>query len=296
MKDYDAGIARLIALIPQFEQPSDRLYSWKPSFERPDSAIQMGYHDYGKAVDQWWSTLYDMPGIGNCHETLEAAHVDPRLAIKSKDFDGYGIDITLALMLWLTRAERFCDGIIAEAIDGGILLELLRHLKVLTDAEASDRQRRVRIMHCDITRLGTDAIMNAANTALAMGGGVCGAIFQSAGPAEMQRACEKLAPIATGEAVITPSFRLPARFVIHTAGPVWHGGTSDEETLLRACYRNSLVLAAGHHCRSIAFPLISAGIYGYPRKQALCVARQEISSWTTDHPDCGIDVTLVLLP
>lgn len=139
------------------------------------------------------------------------------------------------------------------------------------------------IVRQDITRMHVDAIVNAANTSLLMGGGVCGAIFRAAGPVELQAACDKLAPIKTGEAVLTPGFRLPARFVIHTAGPVYRGGQQGEEAQLRACYRNSLHRAVEHHCKSIAFPLISSGIYGYPKDQALQIATEEIRAFLQTH-------------
>lgn len=136
-----------------------------------------------------------------------------------------------------------------------------------------------------------DAIVNAANRELQMGGGVCGAIFRAAGAQELQAACNPLAPIATGEAVITPGFRLPARFVIHTAGPVYHDSASGEEALLRDCYRNSLEVAQNHGCTSVAFPLISSGIYGYPYEAALDVASEEIRAFVGDNK---MDVFLVL--
>ncbi len=125
------------------------------------------------------------------------------------------------------------------------------------------------IIRQDITKLKVDAIVNAANTNLQMGGGVCGAIFQAAGADRLQSACNALAPIKTGEAVITQGFNLPAKYIIHTAGPVWRGGSKGEEAELRSCYINSLNLAAKHKCESIAFPLISSGIYGYPKQEAL---------------------------
>jgi len=147
------------------------------------------------------------------------------------------------------------------------------------------------IVHQDITTMETDAIVNAANTGLRMGGGVCGAIFRAAGAAELQAVCDKLAPIRTGEAVITPGFNLPARYIIHTAGPIYRGGSHGEERLLRACYLNSLRLAAEHQCGSIAFPLISAGIYGYPKEEAKAVAEQAIRDFLEEH---DMDVRLVL--
>ena len=132
------------------------------------------------------------------------------------------------------------------------------------------------VVRQDITTMNVDAVVNAANTALRMGGGVCGAIFRAAGAAELQAACDKLAPIRTGEAVITPGFNLPARYIIYTAGPVYRDGKQGEEALLRSCYLNSLKLAAEYQCKSIAFPLISAGIYGYPKQEAMAVAERAI--------------------
>jgi O-acetyl-ADP-ribose deacetylase (regulator of RNase III) len=123
----------------------------------------------------------------------------------------------------------------------------------------------------DITKLHVDAIVNAANPALSPGGGVCGAIHRAAGP-ELARACAEQGGCPTGDARITPGFALPARYVIHAVGPVWHGGTRGEPELLAGAYRASLELAREHGCRSIAFPAISTGIYGYPLEQATRIA------------------------
>lgn len=139
------------------------------------------------------------------------------------------------------------------------------------------------IVRQDITKMKVDAIVNAANTRLLMGGGVCGAIFKAAGADELQAACSGLAPIRTGDAVITPGFRLPAGFVVHTAGPVYRGGGGGEEEQLRACYLNSLKRAVENKCGSIAFPLISSGIYGYPKDEALHVATTAIRDFLREH-------------
>jgi len=135
----------------------------------------------------------------------------------------------------------------------------------------------------DITKMQSEAIVNAANTALLMGGGVCGAIFRAAGIQEMTKACAPLSPIKTGEAVITPGFSLPARYVIHTAGPVYHDGKSGERELLQQCYSNSLQLAVQHKISSLSFPLISSGIFGYPKQEALEVARTTIEQFLAKH-------------
>jgi O-acetyl-ADP-ribose deacetylase (regulator of RNase III) len=123
----------------------------------------------------------------------------------------------------------------------------------------------------DITTLDCDAIVNAANESLAPGGGVCGAIHRAAGP-ELAQACARIGRCPTGEARITPGFGLPARFVIHAVGPVWHGGGSREPELLASAYRSAMQLASDQGLRSIAFPAISTGIFGYPLEPATDVA------------------------
>lgn len=123
----------------------------------------------------------------------------------------------------------------------------------------------------DITTLDTDAIVNAANELLAPGGGVCGAIHRAAGP-ELARACARIGRCPTGEARLTPGFRLPARYVIHAVGPVWRGGGEGEAALLASAYRSAMRLARDHGLRSVAFPAISTGIYDYPLDQATGVA------------------------
>jgi O-acetyl-ADP-ribose deacetylase (regulator of RNase III) len=139
------------------------------------------------------------------------------------------------------------------------------------------------IVRNDITKMKVDAIVNAANTALQMGGGVCGAIFSAAGAEDLQRECDSIGSCKTGQAVITKGYRLPAKYVIHTPGPVWLDGKHGEAELLRSCYLNSLTLAKKHGCTSIAFPLISSGIFGYPKDEALSVASTAINDFLTEN-------------
>jgi O-acetyl-ADP-ribose deacetylase (regulator of RNase III) len=129
----------------------------------------------------------------------------------------------------------------------------------------------IKVVRSDITKLTVDAIVNAANRALVAGGGVDGAIHHAAGH-ELQEACDRLGGCPTGEARITPGFHLPAKYVIHTVGPVWQGGGHGEAALLESCYRQSFKLALDYDLRSIAFPSISTGMYGYPKDQAAHVA------------------------
>jgi len=141
----------------------------------------------------------------------------------------------------------------------------------------------LKIVRNDICEMKVDAIVNASNSALKMGGGVCGAIFSAAGAEKLQSECDRIGRCNVGEAVITRGYDLPAKYVIHTVGPVWQGGGRNEAELLYRCYINSLQLALEHKLKSIAFPLISSGIYGYPKDQALRIAISAIGEFLLNH-------------
>ncbi|MDM1348170.1 O-acetyl-ADP-ribose deacetylase [Myroides marinus] len=143
-------------------------------------------------------------------------------------------------------------------------------------------EERMKIIQGDITQIAVDVIVNAANSSLLGGGGVDGAIHRAGGEdilAECRMIRAKQGSCATGEAVITTAGRLPAKYVIHTVGPVWNGGSKNEEQLLESCYNNSLLLAVKHNCETIAFPNISTGIYGYPKELAAKVAIRTVESF-----------------
>ncbi len=151
------------------------------------------------------------------------------------------------------------------------------------------KTRNISIQQCDITTLRCDCIVNAANSTLLGGGGVDGAIHRAAGP-ELLEACRYLGGCQTGEAKITMGYDLPARYVIHTVGPIYSGSKQDP-ILLANCYRNSMDLARDHDVKAIAFPAISAGVYGYPMKDAARIALTTVIAWLDEHPDYPMAVT-----
>jgi O-acetyl-ADP-ribose deacetylase (regulator of RNase III) len=146
------------------------------------------------------------------------------------------------------------------------------------------RAIKIEVINADITTLNVDAIVNAANETLLGGGGVDGAIHRAAGPKLLEE-CRKIGGCPTGEARLTKGYNLPAKFVIHTVGPVWHGGSHGEDELLAACYRHSMSLALREKIRSIAFPAISTGIYGFPMDRAATIAATEVHRFLQTYPD-----------
>ena len=153
----------------------------------------------------------------------------------------------------------------------------------------------IAIRKISITALDTDAIVNAANDGLWAGGGVYGAIFKAAGYDQLQEACSKFGHCDTGSAVITPGFNLKAKYIIHAVGPEWNGGNNNEPQLLYSAYKNSLLIAKENGCHSIAFPLISAGIYLYPVDKAWRKALQASLDFLNDNKDYDIDITFAVL-
>lgn len=147
------------------------------------------------------------------------------------------------------------------------------------------------VVNGDVTKMEVDAVVNAANSQLMRGGGVCGAIFAAADDERLQEECSRLAPCETGNAVVTGAYNMEAKYIVHAVGPVWNGGTHGEEMLLHDAYINSLKAAKEKGCKSIAFPLISSGIYGYPKDDAMHIAMTAIEEYLRDYI---MDVYLVL--
>ncbi len=154
---------------------------------------------------------------------------------------------------------------------------------------------RIRIEIVNVTEAGTECVVNAANSGLREGDGVCHAIFEAAGAVQLQKACYAIGHCDTGSAVITPAFRLNARYIIHAVGPRWTDGKHNEPQLLYSCYRKALKLAMENQCHSIAFPLISSGIFGYPKEQAWQVALQACKDYINSNPEYEMDILFAVI-
>ena len=155
--------------------------------------------------------------------------------------------------------------------------------------------KQIEIKKISITKLETDAIVNAANEGLRAGGGVCGAIFREAGLEKLSVACSVIGGCKTGHAAITEGFDLPAKYIIHAVGPIWNGGRNGEPELLYSAYKSSLNVAMDNGLHSIAFPLISAGIYGYPLRGAWEQAISACRDFIMEHPDYDMSITFAVL-
>lgn len=158
-----------------------------------------------------------------------------------------------------------------------------------------DGDRLIEAVAGDIVAERVDAVVNAANSRLAQGAGVCGAIFRAAGPRDLQQACDALGGCDPGDAKATPGFALPARWIVHTVGPVWHGGDENEDGTLASCYRRSMAVAGELGAGSIAFPAISTGIYGFPPPRAAEIAVRTLRQVLAEPADAGATVSVVRL-
>lgn len=189
------------------------------------------------------------------------------------------------------RQERFCSGHLAGMIENGHFLAISHRLQaiyadLMLESANNNSEiymiKQTSVFQGDITQLPVDAIVNAAKNSLLGGGGVDGAIHRAAGP-ELLAECRQLHGCATGEAKITKGYKLPAKWVIHTVGPIWYGGNQGEGEMLARCYRNSLALAEQYQIKSIAFPAISTGVYGFPMEGASRIAIAEVNKFLHSH-------------
>jgi O-acetyl-ADP-ribose deacetylase (regulator of RNase III) len=202
-------------------------------------------------------------------------------------------DISTLQKLFTThlRKERFCSGHLAGMIENGHFLAIFHRLQaiyaelILDNADNNGEPKMIKqtsVFQGDITQLPVDAIVNAAKNSLLGGGGVDGAIHHAAGP-ELLAECRQLHGCATGEAKITKGYKLPAKWVIHTVGPIWYGGNQGEDEILARCYRNSLKLAEQYQIKSVAFPAISTGVYGFPMERGSRIAIAEVNKFLHSH-------------
>lgn len=271
-----AALDRVLSYLPVFERQPRELY------EVHLEPVTLDPYSYSAEVNQFILTLYQ--------EGFVVQFDWPSWQHKAKEFVNHpdriqtaGLETIQQLLTTHVRAERFCSGHLAHTIQTGHILAVLHRLveirsHMVTEILVTDWRQRVKVVQGDITRQEVDAIVNAANESLLGGGGVDGAIHRAAGP-QLLAECRKLGGCQTGQAKITKGFNLLATWVIHTVGPVWHGGQHHEDELLLKCYHSSLALAVQHHVRTIAFPAISTGIYGFPLERATRIAVIEVKEF-----------------
>ncbi len=227
-------------------------------------------HEYGKVLEEY--------GLKWDDRDLRTADVS--------EMDAQGV---VAILFGACRADHFCEGAFDDFAQDGYVSKWLKRLKELDEENGMG----IEIQKISITHLETDAIVNAANSGLREGGGVCGAIFKAAGSADLQAACDKIGHCPEGSAVITPAFRLKSKYVVHAVGPMWNGGKNGEPEKLRGAYSSALQVASDNGCKSIGFPLISAGIFGYPLDLAWKEAITACGEFLLGHP--GMKVVFAVL-
>jgi len=266
-----------------------------------EDPIPMPYMDYSDAVESLHRDIYDFceahPEYDhtNYQKTLEENGLNWDMdSMSNADVSTLDAKTVIGLLIGACRAERFCDGAIMEFLENGSIIRWLKRLVEL-DETTPDVGSTISIQKIGITKLAVDCIVNAANSGLMEGGGVCGAIFREAGSYELQKACDRYGGCKTGSAVITPGFKLKAKYIIHAVGPRWNGGTHGEREQLYSCYQASMKLAEENDCHTIAFPVISSGIFGYPKKEAWLVAVQSVRDYQGTHKDYKLDVVFAVL-
>lgn len=270
------NIAVILAFLPSFKNLNSALYQ-----TTTDDNFRFELIQYSDEFSNFIKTLY--------HENFiiafdwvtwqnEATFVNDPQLLNLAD-----IDTLQKLLTTHVRKERFCNGHLAAVSKNGQLLAILKRLKCIQrEYEELLKMQKVSVVVGDITKQQVDAIVNAANNSLLGGGGVDGAIHRAAG-SKLLAECRQLNGCTTGDAKITKGYNLPAKWVIHTVGPVWRGGNYREDELLAQCYRSCLTLATQYEIKTIAFPAISTGVYAFPVERAANIAVREIQQFLVNN-------------
>ena len=261
------------------------------SLEHP---IQMPFVHYSECVRKFEHEVYAFEeehpeyGLNRYKTILESYNIKwESRSMSMADVSKLSGRTVMALLMGAVRAERFCDGALKSFFEDHLIEKWLNRLREI-DERGDIREHLIFVEKGDITELSVDAIVNAANKSLLGGGGVDGAIHRAAG-SELLAECRTLQGCKTGEAKITKGYKLPAKHVKHTVGPIYSGRNEDAEAL-RNCYWNSLELAVENNIHSIAFPAISTGVYGYPLQAATNIAIMTVKKWLDKHSDYAIQV------
>ena len=279
---------------------TDSIGEWivdKENDGSPEHPIHFPFVTYSECVNRFEHEVYAFeeanPGYGlnRYGEILESHGIEwGSRTMKMADVSKLSGRTVMALLMGAVRAERFCDGALKAFFEDGDIEKWLTRLKEI-DEKGDIPDQIITVEQGDITKLSVDAIVNAANKSLLGGGGVDGAIHRAAGP-ELLAECRTLHGCNTGEAKITKGYKLPAKYVIHTVGPIYSGKERDASDL-RNCYGNSLELAAKNDVHSIAFPAISTGVYGYPVLEATMIAINTVRDWLKENSSYDLKVVFV---
>jgi len=270
------NISNILLFLPLFKDTNNKLYQLNID------QSQLDPYEYSSDFERFIATLYEENFIVTFDWTAWQDEANSYID-NSKLINSASIVTLQKLLTTHVRKERFCSSHLAGLIRNGHFLVILERLKNMeTQDKTLNISQRISVIIGDITQQNVDAIVNAANNSLLGGGGVDGAIHRAAGTRLLEE-CRQLKGCATGEAKITKGYNLPAKWVIHTVGPVWNGGRQGEDELLARCYRSSLALVEQYQIQTIAFPAISTGAYGFPIDRAAQIAVTEIQQFLSDN-------------